>query len=391
MASVNLTMQLHSRKGCASRHERGSLPLRTPRRVRVCLAARPQSEAVREAGTHPTPSVNARALYSVAEAATTASPHASQAANNPIVMAAAVAGLGLAAYGAAKLFDSGSRAYQGNVGQEYDAWTEEGVLEYYWGEHIHLGYYTEAERAAGYTKKDFKLAKYDFVDEMLRFSGSTAPKSILDVGCGFGGSSRHLAKKFREAQVTGKGMCSCKRHQGVHDVCVRSAGTCILCTYIRCSCAASHPRPQASRCPPSKWSVAHSWQRSRVLPMSSFRSAELCACMCSGAVCVCVCVCVRARTSTHVCVRTCASMCPNVPVLHTQCRWLQNPLHRPEAVCCTPVLVMDARAMTIPDGNCDLRGCTCAHTHSQTHSQTLSLSLSLSLFIGDGCPGDDHP
>ena len=29
------------------------------------------------------------------------------------------------------------------MGNEYDAWTNEGILEAYWGEHIHLGYYTE--------------------------------------------------------------------------------------------------------------------------------------------------------------------------------------------------------------------------------------------------------
>jgi len=72
-----------------------------------------------------------------------------------------------------------------------------------WGEHIHLGYYTDAERAAGYTNKDFKQAKYDFVDEMFRFSRSTSPKSMLDVGCGFGGSSRYLAKMFPDCQVEG--------------------------------------------------------------------------------------------------------------------------------------------------------------------------------------------
>lgn len=87
----------------------------------------------------------------------------------------------------------------------YDAWTEEGILEYYWGEHIHLGVYSEAERAAGYTKKNFKQAKYDFIDEMLRFSGAPPnPGSILDVGCGFGGTSRHLAKKFPGTQVKGR-------------------------------------------------------------------------------------------------------------------------------------------------------------------------------------------
>ncbi len=55
------------------------------------------------------------------------------------------------------------------MGEEYDAWTQEGILEHYWGEHIHLGYYSDAERRAGYKKKDFKanlhpmLAKAAFV------------------------------------------------------------------------------------------------------------------------------------------------------------------------------------------------------------------------------------
>jgi MPBQ/MSBQ methyltransferase len=43
------------------------------------------------------------------------------------------------------------------VGEEYDAWTQEGILEHYWGEHIHLGYYSDDERQAGYKKKDFKV------------------------------------------------------------------------------------------------------------------------------------------------------------------------------------------------------------------------------------------
>ncbi len=49
------------------------------------------------------------------------------------------------------------RKYEGNVGEEYDAWTQEGILEHYWGEHIHLGYYSDDERQAGYKKKDFKV------------------------------------------------------------------------------------------------------------------------------------------------------------------------------------------------------------------------------------------
>lgn len=111
--------------------------------------------------------------------------------------------MGLTLYAIKRMLDTPSRTYDNNVGQEYDAWTEEGVLEYYWGEHIHLGYYSNEELSRGYLKKDFKQAKYDFVDEMLKFSGAQSPKKILDVGCGFGGTSRHLAKKFKDASITG--------------------------------------------------------------------------------------------------------------------------------------------------------------------------------------------
>jgi hypothetical protein len=43
------------------------------------------------------------------------------------------------------ILDTPSRKYTGKetVGKEYDAWTDDGVLEHYWGEHIHLGYYSE--------------------------------------------------------------------------------------------------------------------------------------------------------------------------------------------------------------------------------------------------------
>lgn len=98
-----------------------------------------------------------------------------------------------------------SRTYnkeENTVGKEYDAWEEEGILEYYWGEHIHLGYYAEKDRAASLLlppKKNFIEAKYDFIDEMLNFgriNADSRPAQILDVGCGIGGTSRYLAKKF---------------------------------------------------------------------------------------------------------------------------------------------------------------------------------------------------
>lgn len=108
------------------------------------------------------------------------------------------------------VLDRPSRKYEdGSVAREYDAWTQDGILEYYWGEHIHLGYYTKEEMEAGYKKKDFIEAKYDFVDEMMNLGGIGADKGdseakVLDVGCGVGGTSRYLAKKLGpKADVTG--------------------------------------------------------------------------------------------------------------------------------------------------------------------------------------------
>ena len=86
-----------------------------------------------------------------------------------------------------------SRTYDrdaNSVGREYDAWTTEGILEEYWGEHIHLGYYSPEEMAAGYKKKNFIQAKYDFVDQMMDFGKARSlaqPMTVLDVGCGIGG------------------------------------------------------------------------------------------------------------------------------------------------------------------------------------------------------------
>ncbi|MGB5960424.1 MAG: SAM-dependent methyltransferase, partial [Coleofasciculaceae cyanobacterium] len=36
-----------------------------------------------------------------------------------------------------------ARRYQSSnsVANSYDQWTEDGLLEFYWGEHIHLGHY----------------------------------------------------------------------------------------------------------------------------------------------------------------------------------------------------------------------------------------------------------
>ncbi|MGC1396521.1 MAG: methyltransferase domain-containing protein, partial [Coleofasciculaceae cyanobacterium] len=95
-----------------------------------------------------------------------------------------------------------ARRYQSSnsVANSYDQWTEDGLLEFYWGEHIHLGHYGSPPQP-----KDFLTAKSDFVHEMVRWGGlDKLPKgtTVLDVGCGIGGSSRILAQDY-EFAVTG--------------------------------------------------------------------------------------------------------------------------------------------------------------------------------------------
>jgi MPBQ/MSBQ methyltransferase len=125
-------------------------------------------------------------------------------------IATTVAGSAIVGTAAVKLIlDRPSRTYSADsVAREYDAWTQDGILEYYWGEHIHLGYYNDEEMAEGYKKKNFIQAKYDFIDEMMKFGGidpnMDSGAKVLDVGCGFGGTSRYLADKLGpSADVTG--------------------------------------------------------------------------------------------------------------------------------------------------------------------------------------------
>lgn len=89
-----------------------------------------------------------------------------------------------------------ARRYQSSdsVANSYDRWTEDGILEFYWGEHIHLGHYGSPPQ-----RKDFITAKVDFVHEMVEWGGLDklpSETTLLDVGCGIGGSSRILARDY---------------------------------------------------------------------------------------------------------------------------------------------------------------------------------------------------
>ena len=88
------------------------------------------------------------------------------------------------------------------IQQFYDA--SSGLWEQIWGEHMHHGYYGRS----GNDKVNRRQAQIDLIEELLAWAGYTDknsltnPKTIIDVGCGIGGSSLYLAQKF-DANVTG--------------------------------------------------------------------------------------------------------------------------------------------------------------------------------------------
>jgi MPBQ/MSBQ methyltransferase len=112
---------------------------------------------------------------------------------NPIFWALGIAVLlavGLAAY----LLTARKYESPASVAKSYDEWTRDGILEFYWGEHIHLGHYGSPPQ-----RKNFLQAKHDFVHEMVRWGGLDrlpAGTTVLDVGCGIGGSCRILARDY---------------------------------------------------------------------------------------------------------------------------------------------------------------------------------------------------
>jgi len=64
------------------------------------------------------------------------------------------------------------------------------LWEEVWGEHMHHGYYIPANRT------DHVQAQIDLIDEVLKWADVSSVKKCVDVGCGIGGSSRHIARKY---------------------------------------------------------------------------------------------------------------------------------------------------------------------------------------------------
>jgi tocopherol O-methyltransferase len=86
----------------------------------------------------------------------------------------------------------------------YDASSD--LWEQIWGEHMHHGYYAPDETA----RKDRRLAQIDLIDRLVAWAlpSDFTPTSILDAGCGIGGSALYLADRYEfrthgDRQVTG--------------------------------------------------------------------------------------------------------------------------------------------------------------------------------------------
>ncbi|GJT66253.1 gamma-tocopherol methyltransferase [Tanacetum coccineum] len=86
---------------------------------------------------------------------------------------------------------------------------KKGIAEFYdessltweniWGEHMHHGFYDND--VVDVQLSDHRSAQIRMVEQALAFANvhddsEKKPKSIVDVGCGIGGSSRYLAKKY---------------------------------------------------------------------------------------------------------------------------------------------------------------------------------------------------
>ncbi|KAK4572109.1 hypothetical protein RGQ29_030507 [Quercus rubra] len=73
-----------------------------------------------------------------------------------------------------------------------------GVWEDIWGDHMHHGFYDPDSTV---DVSGHRAAQIRMINEALQFAGvsedpTKRPKSVVDVGCGIGGSSRYIASKF---------------------------------------------------------------------------------------------------------------------------------------------------------------------------------------------------
>ncbi|CAN0447109.1 unnamed protein product, partial [Laminaria digitata] len=72
------------------------------------------------------------------------------------------------------------------------------VWEDMWGEHMHHGYYVQGNKPK--SMDDHRAAQRFMVGRSLEWAGveegGGAPKTGVDIGCGVGGSSRQISRRY---------------------------------------------------------------------------------------------------------------------------------------------------------------------------------------------------
>jgi len=86
-----------------------------------------------------------------------------------------------------------------------------GIWEDVWGEHMHHGWYAPGEKAT--TREAHVKAQDTMIEKALALCGADAvaaecaargrPFRVVDVGCGIGGASRYIARKYEGAECVG--------------------------------------------------------------------------------------------------------------------------------------------------------------------------------------------
>ncbi|MGD1941942.1 MAG: methyltransferase domain-containing protein [Leptolyngbyaceae cyanobacterium] len=89
-----------------------------------------------------------------------------------------------------------SDLYQ-NIQTFYDE--SSGLWERTWGEHMHHGFYGPT----GTHQKDQQQAQVDLIDALLQWAEVEQAHTILDAGCGIGGSALYLCDRYDATSVIG--------------------------------------------------------------------------------------------------------------------------------------------------------------------------------------------
>ncbi|PMB02351.1 hypothetical protein CEN49_25830 [Fischerella thermalis CCMEE 5273] len=97
-----------------------------------------------------------------------------------------------------------ARKYQSSatVANSYDLWTLDGILEFYWGEHIHLGHYGSPPRRNDWTQETLP----SWLDSI--WQGIVRPEGLVRFGLsGFVKSVREVPTLLLMRLAFGTGLC----------------------------------------------------------------------------------------------------------------------------------------------------------------------------------------